>query len=307
MSTQTALGSCAAAAIELDSSAAAGAVSRGRASWSGLLQFSLVAMPVKAYPAVSTCDAVHFHQLHADCGQRISYQKHCPQHGAVEGAAIVRGYEFAPRQHVVIEPAELERLRPPKEKALLLEQFVDAGQVDPVLFSGRTLYLLPDGLAAQRPYLMLAAALRERVRWGLGRVTLSGNRQLVLVRPAGRLLVVHVLHYPVQVRSRAVLEAELGDRGGSEEERQLAGMVIDAASRPLDWQQYQDDTADKIRALVEAKIEGRPLQPEAEESQQVLKLLDALKQSVTAAAGAGTIPAAPVGTKARRASRRRTA
>jgi hypothetical protein len=33
-------------------------------------------------------------------------------------------------------------LRSPKEKALLLEQFVEASQVDPVLFSGRTLYLL---------------------------------------------------------------------------------------------------------------------------------------------------------------------
>ena len=30
------------------------AASRGRSSWSGLLRFSLVAVPVKAYPAVSS-------------------------------------------------------------------------------------------------------------------------------------------------------------------------------------------------------------------------------------------------------------
>ena len=47
----------------------------------------------------------------------------------------------------------------------------------------------------------------------------------------------------------AMLEAELGDRGGSEEELQLAGMVIDSASRPLDWQHYRDDTADKSAAF----------------------------------------------------------
>ena len=36
---------------------------RGRASWSGLLRFSLVAVPVKAYPAVSTTEEVHLNQL----------------------------------------------------------------------------------------------------------------------------------------------------------------------------------------------------------------------------------------------------
>ena len=188
MSTESATRSPNASALQPVSSPAAAPGPRGRASWSGLLRLSLVAVPVKAYPAVSTSDALHFHQLHADCGQRISYQKCCAQHGTVEAAAIERGYEYAPGQYVVIDPAELEALRPAREKALVLKQLVDAGQVDPVLFSGRTLYLLPDGLAAQRPYLVLAEALQERGRWGLGNVTLSANRQLVLVRPAGRLL-----------------------------------------------------------------------------------------------------------------------
>src|SRR5271170_7570832 len=64
---------------------------RGRPSWSGLLRLSLVSVPVKAYPAVSSSSASHFHLLHADCGQRINYAKHCSQHGAVDTDAIVRG------------------------------------------------------------------------------------------------------------------------------------------------------------------------------------------------------------------------
>ena len=48
------------------------AASRGRSSWSGLLRISLVAVPVKAYPAVSsTSISPHFHLLHAGCGQRV--------------------------------------------------------------------------------------------------------------------------------------------------------------------------------------------------------------------------------------------
>jgi len=115
-----------------------------------------------------------------------------------------------------------------------------------------------------------------------------------------------VLHYPALLRSRAGLEAELGDQGGSEEELRLAGLVIDAASRPVDWQQYRDDTADKIRSLVEAKIEGRPLQAPPEESFQVLKLLEALQQSV--AASPQPAPTSPAGTRTKKAaSRRRSA
>src|SRR4029077_4325432 len=110
-----------------------------------------------------------------------------------------RGYQYAPDQYVVIEPEELDRLRPAKDKALVLEQFVAAHQVDPVRFAGRSLYLLPDGLGAQHPYAVLSQALQQAGKWALGRVVLSSNRQLVLVRPAGRILVVDVLHYPAAV------------------------------------------------------------------------------------------------------------
>ena len=67
------------------------AVPLGRASWSGFLRWSLVVVPVKAYPAVSSNETLSFNQLHADCGQRINYHKVCPLHGKVEAEAIVRG------------------------------------------------------------------------------------------------------------------------------------------------------------------------------------------------------------------------
>src|ERR1700719_1395199 len=97
---------------------------RGRPSWSGLLRLSLVAVPAKAYPAVSTTTATHFNLLHADCGQRIQYQKRCPQHGPVDAAAIVRGVPYAPDQYVVVEPEELDKLRPARDKALVLDHFL---------------------------------------------------------------------------------------------------------------------------------------------------------------------------------------
>jgi DNA end-binding protein Ku len=129
-------------------------------------------------------------------GQRIRYEKHCPQHGAVAVEAIVRGYAYGPDRYVIVEAEELERLRPARDKALVLEQFAPVGDIDPTFYAGRSLYLLPDGVAAQHPYGVLAEAMQQAGQGALGRVVLSSQRQLVVVRPRSCLLVLDVLHYP---------------------------------------------------------------------------------------------------------------
>ena len=252
-----------------------------RPSWSGLLRISLVSVPVKAYPAVRSATASPCHFLHADCGQRIRYLKHCPQHGAVPADAIVRGYEYAPNQHVIMEAEELEQFRPARDKALVLEQFVAGGDIDPTFYAGRSLYLLPDGVAAQHPYGVLAEAMQQAGQGALGRVVLSNQRHLVVVRPRGRLLVLDVLHYPAQVRSHAGYATELACPATTEAERTLARQLLALASAPLDWTRYPDRSAEELAALIQAKIAQQPLAAPAEEP-VVLNLLDALKQSVAA-------------------------
>jgi DNA end-binding protein Ku len=248
-----------------------------RPSWSGLLQFSLVNVPVQAFPAVRSREVSHFHQLHADCGQRIRYAKHCPIHGPVDGAAIVKGYEYGRDQHVVLDPDELDALRPAQDRALRLERFVEPAHCDPVLFSGRSLHLLPDGVAAERAYDVLRESLVRKGRWAIGRLVLSGQRSVALLRPAGTLLVLHVLHYPEAVRAAA--RPTDGRSGASAAELQLAGQLIDAASGPVDWSAYPDRGAEELRALVEAKVQGQAPRP-AEPPAVVLPLLEALQQSI---------------------------
>ena len=259
------------------------AAPRGRASWSGLLRLSLVAVPVKAYPATSTTPEQRGHQLHAGCGQRILYQKRCPQHGPVESAAIVRGFAYAPDQYVILDDHQLDQLRPAKDRVLCLERFLDAEQFDPALFSGRSLYLLPQGRAAQHPYTVLTQALQERRKWGLGWLVLTGPRRLALVRPAGGLLTLHVLHFPAQVRPRSPWEADLPAGSIAAAEKDLAVQLIDALAEPVDWSAYRDDRAEQLAALVQAAVEKQPLYPPPAEPVAVLPLREALQQSLAAA------------------------
>jgi DNA end-binding protein Ku len=249
-----------------------------------------VTVPVKAYPAVSSsATASPFHFLHADCRQRLQYQKHCPQHGAVPADAIVRGYEYAPDHYVLVEAAELEQLRPARDQALVVEQFVPAGAIDPTFVAGRSLYLVPDGVAAQHPYGVLAEAMQHAGREALGRVVLSSQRHLVRVRPGDGVLVLDVLHDPAQVRAGAAYAAEPASVGATAAERELASQLIALASAPLDWGRYRDTSAEELAALIQAKVAQQPPAAPAEEP-VFLNLLEALKQSVAQASAPAAAP-----------------
>ena len=257
---------------------------RGRPSWSGLLRLSLVAVPVQAYAAVRTTTATPLQPPACRLWPAHPLPKTLPP-ARPRGRCRHRSRRpLRPDQYVVVEPEELDQLRPARDKALVLEHFLPVHHVDPTLYAGRSLYLLPDGVAAQHPYGVVAAALQQAGQAALGRVVLASQRHLVLVRPVGRLLVLDVLHYPAQVRAAAAWQAELRACTATTQELQLAGQLVQAARGPVDWTQYRDTTAEELAALVEAKFTNRPVAAARDEPAAVLQFLDALKQSVAQAA-----------------------
>jgi DNA end-binding protein Ku len=260
----------------------------GRPTWSGLLQLNLVGIPLKAYPALRSRDQPTSHYLHADCGQRLRYAKHCPRHGPVDAAAVVRGYEYGPDQHLVVEPEALDALRPARDRALRLERFLAPSQVDLLLLSGRSLYLVPDGAAAQRGYAVLHAIMAQRQRWALGRVVLTCQRQLVLLRAVPEVFILHVLHYPELVRACPTLTTPAV--ADATAEMHLAGQLLEAASGMVDWQDYRDQGAAELRALVQAKLAGQRANAD-DPARMVLPLLEALQQSVAASQQTKPAPA----------------
>ena len=72
----------------------------------------------QVYSAVQR-KSVRFHQLSGKTGVRIPQKRVDPPTGdEVPYEEIVKGYEIAPDQYVLIEPAELEALDPKKTKTI---------------------------------------------------------------------------------------------------------------------------------------------------------------------------------------------
>jgi DNA end-binding protein Ku len=258
-----------------------------RPVWKGFIQFSLVSIPVKTYTAAATGGGgIALNQLHKECNSRIQYKKVCPLHGEVPADQIVSGYEFAEGQYVVVDPGEIDKLRPKNEKTIGIEAFIPRDSLDPRYFSGRTQYVVPDGPIGFKAYALLHRALVQERRYAFAQVVLHGHRQAVALRPIENLLAMSFLNYAEDVKSPSMFATEAPAAEVSPDELKLAKTLVDALSpKEFDFAEYTDDYSEKLRELIEAKVHGKQIvSPPAEEPPaQVANLMEALQRSVAAA------------------------
>src|SRR5207248_7900109 len=90
-----------------------------RAMWKGRLEISLVSCGVKLYSALSAAEQVHFHMLNRKTNNRIKLVQHDIETGEeVARADLVKGFEFEKGRYVVVQPEEVDKLRPARDKTI---------------------------------------------------------------------------------------------------------------------------------------------------------------------------------------------
>jgi len=255
-----------------------------RAGWRGMLRFGLVNLPVQAFNAhMPDTEGVAFHQLHATCHSRIHYQKVCPIHGEVSNDEIVSGYEYAKGKYVVVDPEELDKLRPAKDRALTIDAFISPEELDPIYFDGRMYVLAPDGSEAAQPYAVLLAAMQRQERWGIGQVVMNGRQLLVIVRPDRGALQMACLHHAAAIQQPSAFVKDLPHVGPADKTAQLAEELIENwTDEKFDFSHYVDRYGQEVHKLIEAKVHGRDIvaPEEKEEEPAVYNLMDALRKSM---------------------------
>jgi DNA end-binding protein Ku len=256
-----------------------------RSSWKGYLKLSLVSVPVRGYTANVAAAEIRLHQLHSECHSRIRYQKTCPIHGEVPKEEIVSGYEYAKGEYVVIEPEELARLRGETEKAVTIDAVLSQHTIDPVYFTDKTYYLVPDGAVGQKPFALIQQCLADDELQAVGRVILFGREELVMVRPVEKLLAMTALKFESEVAHADALDEELEKMPLPRAELNLTKKLLEAFEKPkFSLAEYKDHYVEELTALIQAKIEGKEVvAPRSPEEPHVINLMDALKKSVAAA------------------------
>lgn len=247
----------------------------------GTVSFGLVAIPIKLYSTGESAAGISFNWLHGKCGTRVRQQYWCPtDEEVVDRKDLVKGYEFAKDQYVVVDEDELARLATKATNTIDITEFVPVETVDPIFYE-RSYFLGPDK-GGDRPYRLLAEAMRETGRVALARYAARGKNYLVLLRPFAEGLIMQQLRYADEVKSFS--EVPLGSAEVKPAELQLAKMLIDQiAADEFKAENYRDDARDKLREILDAKVAGQEITaPPAEQPKgQIIDLMQALKASLS--------------------------
>lgn len=267
-----------------------------RPVWQGFIRFSLVNIPAQGFTATaSDTGDVHLHQLHKECGARIKYAKTCPIHGEIPASEIEKGYEFAKDQYVTIDDETIGSLRKGNDKTIGIEAFIPRTCIAPRFFSGRTMYLLPDGPIGGKPYAMLHQLMVESKRFAFCTAVMNGKEQIMLMRPAEKLIAIEFLKYAAEVKAPSDLSPQLAAVAVPKKELDLARTLFEQLSEDkFELGAWTNHYNDDLRKLIEAKVAGREVvtPPDEAEQPQVTDLMSALRRSLDQAKAKAAMPAA---------------
>jgi DNA end-binding protein Ku len=256
-----------------------------RAYWQGQIRLALVSIPVEIYPATKSGAAIQFRQIHEPSGKRIHYEKVVPGVGPVDRDEIVKGYEIAKGNYVLLDEDEIEAVRIESRKTLELVQFVEAHDID-VLYYEKPYFVVPADDLAEEAYVVLREALRQTRKVGLGQLSARGREQLVSIKPCGRGLVMEVLRYADEVHKAQGYFRDIDDITPEPDLLDLATTLIDKKTAPFKPAEFHDRYVDALHRLIEkkSKARGKRILEDVEEPARgggnVIDLMAALKKSV---------------------------
>jgi len=264
-----------------------------RPYWSGQIRLALVSIPVEIFAATKPGAQLKFNQIHKPSGKRIAYEKVVPGVGPVNRDDIIKGYQIAKGEYVLLEEREIEAVKLESKRTLELVQFVDADEIDPLYFE-KPYYVAPKDQLAEEAFVVLREALRKAKKIALGQLSVRGSEKLVAIKPCGKGLLMETLRYADEVRAGRAFFSEIDDMTPDDELLDLATTLIDKRTAPFDASEFENRYVDALRALIDRKAKsktGKAIIEDTDEPSRrgsnVVDLMAALKKSV------GTTGAAP--------------
>jgi DNA end-binding protein Ku len=225
-----------------------------RSFWSGEIAFGLVTIPAKLYTATKDLTP-QFHQLHKDCGTRISMVRRCPKcNRDLAWDEIGKGYEVSKGEYALFSREELAKLDGEDATGTIeIVEFVDPLEVD--LAYVEKSYWVGPGSKNVRGYELLRAVLDEAKKVALAKVKLRTRTRLALLRPRGRLFSLDMMRFAEELVAGDEIAPSEG-KVASPREKQLAMHLVDELSGPFDPAKHPDEYRSAVLAAVDEKVEA---------------------------------------------------
>ena len=166
----------------------------------------------------------------------------------VRPTEILKGYEVAKDEYVVLAPEEVAALRPRTSTELEIEAFVQLEEIDPIYYE-TSYHVIPEP-GGERAYALLFTALRETRHAGMATFAMHGREHVALIRAGEGTLVLHSMFYVNEV-GRAPYRVE--SDGANPKELELAKMLVRALEAKFEPEKWKDRYEERLRALIESR------------------------------------------------------
>jgi DNA end-binding protein Ku len=259
-----------------------------RAYWKGYLKLSLVSCPISLFPATSEREKISFHQLHKQTGNRIKYKKVDSETGReVEADDIIKGYEVSKGEYIEVDPEELDAVALESKRVIEIDEFVPKADIDE-LYLSNPYYIVPDGEVGQQAFAVIREAIRKEGMVALGKVVFTSREHIIALEARGKGLMGVTLRYPYEVRNEKDYFDDIEDEKVPKDMLQLAAHIVDTKRGEFDPKKFEDRYEDALKDLLKKKQKGDKIErPKETKPSNVVDLMEALRQSVSAEKGGG--------------------
>ncbi len=223
---------------------------RPRALWTGTISFGLVSVPIELFPA-NRPGRPGLRWL-APSGLPVQRRYVSSEDGVeVPSSHLIRGYEVARDEHVIVTDDELEALAPEKSRDIDLSRFVPVDEVDPVLFE-RAYFLAPGGESV-KAYRLLADVMERTGRAGIATFVMRDKEYLVAILAEGGILRAETLRFADEVRSAEDVGLPEARKPKAAEVKKLQRLIAARSEKTLDPDELVDPWTQSLEALAEKK------------------------------------------------------
>jgi len=269
-----------------------------RALWKGSLSFGLVNIPVELHTAVRN-HRPKFRMLHAKDRSPVRFERVCLRDGTpVAWEDLVKGYEFAKGQFVVLTKDDFKAAALEKTRTVDIIDFVKADEIDDRFFE--TPYYLVPAKGGEREYALLREAIRSSDRVGIAKFILRDAQHLAAVEVIEQAIVLSIMRFADELVD--VSQFDLPQKKDVRpQELEMAKALVNSLAAEWDPSKYSDQYRENLMRIVKSKIEGAEPELEADETPrrgEVVDLMERLRRSLAHAGGTRKGAAAP--TRARK-------
>jgi DNA end-binding protein Ku len=256
-----------------------------RAIWNGAISFGLVSIPVQLVSAVRS-QRPRFHLLHAKDEAPVHYQRVCERESKpVPWDEIVKGYEFEKGEFAVLTKEDFKRAALEKSDTIDILSFVPGAAIDPRFFE--TPYYVAPGKGADRAYALLRETVRKTGKVGIAQLILRQSQHLAALSVKDDVFVLTLLRLADDLASTDSVKTPSA-KGLRDGELQMAARLVDGLAGAWKPEQYRDQYAANLSAIIKAKIKGKGAKPRlaaigpGEPKGDVADLMERLRESLAA-------------------------